>query len=626
MSRQWLQLLLGAMLFVQADSQCTFAAQTPTAQDFTLPTSVAGDAFQLRWMVADVGAIHTVTPDGSGGYDIAEFFALRQALSATALAVAADDGTLYVVEDLAGSDNSILVFDTNGTALTSPFATFTTKVSGILLDSDTIYLVEEDDSRVVKYNRTTGAVILAWGEAGSSQGQFFKPVAIAQDGSGTIFVLDRGNFRVQAFTTEGAFLFEFGSFELLEVAAGISASNDVVFVSDGRAGVIAFSAVDGAVFPDMALDAGSGPAQFSQPMGIASTQVPTDPSMDIYLAAVADFGNNRVSFVELTCIGTTGTTTATTSGTTTGTTTGTSTGTTTGSTTMSTTPTTPMEERSLPNRTCSLVGATLQNLTGTPLAVEVFADDLYYIDSDSSAIRLQDMSLGTNTEYISRFGVSERLVSPIDLAFTAAGVLYVLDGERVAVFNQLRQPLGIFAEVELTGTSPGAITALAQGGFFVSTAAGTVLVFDGAGSLLRTWPLTFQRASGMATDPNGFIFVLDRNAFTVSKVSQAGTLSTSFGSFGTGDAQFIAPEGITCDVDGNVYVVDRRTNSVHKFDNNGRFLLRFPRDFNSPDVAVTSLLNVVVVDTSNEDQGEAVTFLQECGLTTPSTTGTTSGT
>src|SRR3972149_1227097 len=50
-----------------------------------------------------------------------------------------------------------------------------------------------------------------WGSAGSGDGQFNTPRAIAVDSSGNVYVVDSGNHRIQKFTSEGVFLTKWGS-------------------------------------------------------------------------------------------------------------------------------------------------------------------------------------------------------------------------------------------------------------------------------------------------------------------------------------------------------------------------------------------------------------------------------
>src|SRR5437016_13439224 len=50
------------------------------------------------------------------------------------------------------------------------------------------------------------ALVTKWGSAGSGDGQFSNPIAVAVDGSGHVFVADSDNVRIQKFTNTGTFL------------------------------------------------------------------------------------------------------------------------------------------------------------------------------------------------------------------------------------------------------------------------------------------------------------------------------------------------------------------------------------------------------------------------------------
>ncbi len=80
---------------------------------------------------------------------------------------------------------------------------------------------------------------------------------------------------------------------------------------------------------------------------------------------------------------------------------------------------------------------------------------------------------------------------------------------------------------------------------------------------------------------------------------------SKWGTSGTGDGQFLTPNGIAVDSTGNVYVAEGNGNRVQKFDNNGVFILKFgipgdvPGGFVTPSgVAVDSLGNVYVSDST----------------------------
>jgi hypothetical protein len=60
------------------------------------------------------------------------------------------------------------------------------------------------NSRVAKYDKN-GDWVTSWGEKGTRDGQFDTPHSIAADAAGNIYVADRGNRRIQVFTSDGVY-------------------------------------------------------------------------------------------------------------------------------------------------------------------------------------------------------------------------------------------------------------------------------------------------------------------------------------------------------------------------------------------------------------------------------------
>ena len=54
------------------------------------------------------------------------------------------------------------------------------------------------NSRVQMFSGT-GAYLTQWGSFGSDDGQFIEPFFVATDAAGNVYVVDRGNYRVQKF-------------------------------------------------------------------------------------------------------------------------------------------------------------------------------------------------------------------------------------------------------------------------------------------------------------------------------------------------------------------------------------------------------------------------------------------
>ena len=82
----------------------------------------------------------------------------------------------------------------------------------------------------------------------------------------------------------------------------------------------------------------------------------------------------------------------------------------------------------------------------------------------------------------------------------------------------------------------------------------------------------FSHMEHIATDKYNNIYVNDPQADAtgshiprVQKFSPDGKFITKWGSYGTGDGQFIDPEHLALDSDGNVYVSDRGNNNIQVF-------------------------------------------------------------
>jgi hypothetical protein len=82
----------------------------------------------------------------------------------------------------------------------------------------------------------------------------------------------------------------------------------------------------------------------------------------------------------------------------------------------------------------------------------------------------------------------------------------------------------------------------------------------------------FHRCTHTALAPDNSIYVSDGygNA-RVHRYSPEGKLLTSWGSSGTGPGEFNIPHNICCDPDGWVYVADRESHRIQVFDGNGRY-------------------------------------------------------
>ena len=122
--------------------------------------------------VADVTARRVMVYDGQDGHFLRAIGSKSELVRPSDVALSPDGTRLYVV-------------DTGG--------------------------VSNDAHHVLVYDTTTGKHLLTIGQRGTAPGQFNLPLQAAVASDGTLFVVDAGNFRVQAFSPDGKFLYSFGS-------------------------------------------------------------------------------------------------------------------------------------------------------------------------------------------------------------------------------------------------------------------------------------------------------------------------------------------------------------------------------------------------------------------------------
>ncbi len=86
----------------------------------------------------------------------------------------------------------------------------------------------------------------------------------------------------------------------------------------------------------------------------------------------------------------------------------------------------------------------------------------------------------------------------------------------------------------------------------------------------------FIEAQGMVVGPEGNIYVSDTQwNCRIQKFTPEGEFLSSWGKFGSGDGEFIAPWGIDIDTEGNVYIADTINDRVQKFTSDGKFITKW---------------------------------------------------
>ena len=116
----------------------------------------------------------------------------------------------------------------------------------------------------------------------------------------------------------------------------------------------------------------------------------------------------------------------------------------------------------------------------------------------------------------------------------------------------------------------------------------------------------FVDPEAVAVDRNGNVFVADSGNHRIEKFTRSGIFLLQWGSMGSAEGQFFDPEAVAVDQNGNVFVADSGNHRIEKFTGSGIFLLQWGSmgsaegQFHTPDgLAVDPDGNVFVADLNN---------------------------
>jgi tripartite motif-containing protein 71 len=351
--------------------------------------------------------------------------------------------------------------------------------------SGSVYVADTGNNRIQKFS-SSGAFLLQWGTLGTGDGQFSGPKGIAVDSAGSVYVSDTGNNRIQKFNSTGSFLAKWGS------------------------------------------GPGSAPTQLSGPLGLAVDS-------NNFLVYVADTGNDRISVWS----------------------------------------TTGSHSQNFGNT----YGANNLN-DPSGVAIDISggnAGNIYVADTGNN--RIEWFSPATPPVFVDTVGTTgtgnNQFSNPTGVAIDTADNVIVADSgnNRISVFDNAKAfvvawtmfTIPFFGTSSLNGPKGVAVNPSATNNVFVADTGNQRIVQFNTGS------------PGFPAAPNF--------------VRQFGTPN------GTGNGQFLNPRGVALDPSGNVYVVDSGNQRVEKFDASGNFILKWGLSGSNPTgIAIDSLGNVYVTD------------------------------
>jgi sugar lactone lactonase YvrE len=405
-----------------------------------------------------------------------------------------------------------------------------------------LYVVEKGNGRVEKFS-PTGELLAKFGGSGSGSGQFKEPSAIAVAPDASIWVADSGNNRVQhwssTFSLIGAFGKEGsgnGEFKYPD-AIDVDTKGDV-WVGDQKNQRIQELNQSGGYLAQFG-SAGSEEEQFN--LGSA-TGITIDARGRIW---VADTGNNRV------------------------------------------------QKWVVPHYTATYVNSFGSTGSGNgqfshPAGIAIDAKrNLWVVDDNNYRVE----KFNEKGEYLSAIGAAGpgngQFGRPTDVAIDPKGNIWVTDASnnRVEKFNEKGEyvsKVGTAGSGNLQFSGPESIAADSKGNIWVGdTYNHRVEELNEKGEFVRAFGTNgsgqgqILESTGIAIGPGNNVWVADWGNNRVEEFSETGTFIRQFGSEGTGNGQFKRPDVIDVDSKGNVWVGDQNNERFQEFNQNGEYLTQF---------------------------------------------------
>ncbi len=454
-----------------------------------------------------------------------------------------------------------------------------------------LFVVDRGNNRIERFNQE-GKFVSKFGSEGSDNGQFKRPCAIAIDSSGNLWVADADNNRIQKFTATGTFV----------KAVGVAGNGNAQFnkpegiATDLKGNVYVADTFNSRIqilnsageFVSKVGSLGTAEGQFNQPVG-----VDIGPGGKLW---VADRGLHRISEFDaagtlLRVFGSQGSGDG-----------------------QFWCP----EAMEVDSRGNVFVGDRANNRiqqfsskgkyltkfgsqgTGAgqfnlqfPMGVAV--DNLGGLwVSDVGNHRIQKWSVPNYRPYwFGAFGIvgagDGQLKAPADIAFAANGDLFIVDkgNNRIERFDREGKFISKFGSY---GSSPGLFsmpTSIAVDGssklWITDKVNNRVQVFTEAGTFVKAIGGTvsgteagkFNAPEGIATDGEGHVYVADTLNKRIQVFDEEGNFLTKFGSAGSGTGQFSEANAIDVGRDGGIYVADWVANRVQKFNEKYEYVLQF---------------------------------------------------
>ena len=543
------------------DPQCTGAGGGGTsslrilafagAGDVTIPLPCSG------WSTNATNSLYKYT-DTSGA--TCKIVLVKNGVLAKAVC-----GGSQVATDLNGSMSPVAVFTTLNTER------YCTEFGGTVLKdgSDEKTFLRKDAAAPASCPSVPcGYYLATWGGNGTGPGQFSFPFGIALDASGNVYITDSGNDRVQKFSSTGTFLTQWGTGTFSHpLGIAVDLSGDVFVVMENR--VQKFTS-DGTFLTEWGGVSGTGDGQFFDPTFIAvdaggnvfvadseNQRVQKFTNTGTFLTKWGSLGSGNGQFLSVEGV-------AVDAG---------------GNVFV-------VDVSNNRIQKFTNVGTFLTAWGGMgtgngqfdqPVGITVDSNgDVYVADAANDRVQKFD----NDGAFLAAWGTggsgNGQLDHPTDVAVDGSGHLYVGDSSN----HRIERFLCPFTAVPSTTSTSSTSSSTTSTSTTTSTSVTTTSTLPPCDFVLAWGEFgsangQFYEPAGIATGPDGSVYVADRVNHRIQKFDPDGTFMLAFGSYGTGDGQFAYPQAVATDPSGNVYVADTYNHRIQKFDAAGTFLTKW---------------------------------------------------
>ncbi|XP_031558515.1 E3 ubiquitin-protein ligase TRIM71-like [Actinia tenebrosa] len=216
-------------------------------------------------------------------------FDLKGMYRFTGIAVNKENTKITFADSL---NNRVFVFDMIGNLLIIFYSHFCDPQGLAFLNKEDLVIADCDNHRICIVNTTSGTVQGTIGKRGNRKTEFINPCHVHVDSNYNIIVSDLGNNRVQVFSKEWKFQYQFGQVNNIHPCGTIS-HNGQYYVSDSYSNVVHVFAIN------KSKDRGFKPVRISVINGQDSTEGVLREPCGLAIDSeenllVCDRGNNRI--------------------------------------------------------------------------------------------------------------------------------------------------------------------------------------------------------------------------------------------------------------------------------------------------------------------------------------------